>query len=207
MGKRMKKRWELPSEQAGTWLVLCAFFFCGGIVGCLFAGCSDGAGAQELSSYLSDYLTLIQDGAVTQSFMAVFWRRLRDFALILLFGTAVIGVVGVPVLFAAQGFLFSFSVGCFCRVFGWRGLVPAFSLFGLPALLWVPALFLAGMCGLTRARMLLNSGRTGWDSASGRAGYWCQMGFCFLIALLAVLLEYFVVPALLRGTARFVLQL
>ena len=73
----------------------------------------------------------------------------------LLMGFTALGVIGLPVLFAVRGFLFSFSVACFCRLFGGAGLIPALFLFGLPALLWAPALFVLGAQGMLGAYGLL----------------------------------------------------
>ena len=136
MGKRVRRKWDLPAGRTQALLVLCAAFFLGGLAGALFAGMSDGAGAEELRGYLCDYLVLAGNGAAVQNFGALIWEQFSVLLLSLLLGAAAFGVAGLPVLMAVRGFFFSFSVACFCRVFGGVGLIPAFVLFGLPALLW-----------------------------------------------------------------------
>ncbi len=200
MGKRIGKKWDL--QGSGALWALCLCFLLGGAAGCLFAGAAGGESARALSAYLTGYLTLAQDGTVPRSFLALLWARLRELLAAAALGVTVVGVVCLPVLFAARGFLFAFSVGCFCRVFGGPGLFPAFCLFGLPALLWAPALFLVGSQGLSWGVSALSRGE-----ARGLAGgvFWVRSALGLILALLCVLLEYFTVPTLLRAASHIVL--
>ncbi len=200
------KKWDLLSEQNGALAVLAAAFLTGGAAGCLLAALSGGAGAEELSSYLADYLTLAQQGELPRSHWPVLWDQVKYLLAALILGLTALGLAGFPILFGVRGFFFSFPVACFCRVFGGRGLFPAFVLFGLPALLWAPALFMAGVPGFLSAQQLLRRAL-----GEGRGGlplngaYWCRAGLCVGLALAAGLLECWVVPVLLRGIARVVL--
>lgn len=202
----MSKKWDLLSEQNGALAVLAAAFLTGGAAGCLLAALSGGAGAEELSSYLADYLTLAQQGELKRSHWPVLWDQVKYLLAALILGLTALGLAGFPILFGVRGFFFSFPVACFCRVFGGRGLFPAFVLFGLPALLWAPALFMAGVPGFLSAQQLLRRAL-----GEGRGGlplngaYWCRAGLCVGLALAAGLLECWVVPVLLRGIARVVL--
>ena len=152
MGKRERVQWDLPPLRGAALALLCALFLAGGGAGCVFSALAGGGGAKELADYLVDYLTLAEDGWVPYTFWPLVWEQLKYLLGIVLFGMTALGVVGVPALFLIRGFFFSFSVGCFCQVFGWGGFLPALALFGLPALLWIPAFFLAGYQGLTGAR-------------------------------------------------------
>ncbi len=198
MGKRVKR---LDLRGQGALWALCVCFLAGGAAGCLFAGAAEGAGVQALGAYLADYLSLVGEGAVLKSFPAVMWEQFRYFLAAVLLGVTVLGAVGLPVLFAARGFLFAFCVGCFFRSFGGRGLLPAFCLFGLPALLWAPALFLTGTQGLSWAVGALRHGevRCGVGPA-----FWARAALALALVLLCGLLEYLSVPVLLRAAARVV---
>ncbi len=200
MGKRIGKGWDLR-ENGALW-ALCLCFLLGGAAGCLFAGASDGEGVQALSGYLTGYLALAQEGTVLRSFSAVMWEQLRYLLAAAALGVTVIGVAGLPALFAARGFLFAFSVGCFYRVFGGPGLFPAFCLFGLPALLWAPALFLVGSQGLSWGVSALSRGE-----ARGLAGgaFWARAVLGLILVVLCGLAEYLTVPVLLKAAARMVL--
>ena len=203
----MRKKWDLPFEQSRALVVLSIAFLTGGMVGCVLAALSGGAGADELSRYLVDYLTLSQDGQLSRSLWPVLWGQLKSLLAALLLGLTALGLAGFPVLFSVRGFFVSFPAACFCRVFGMRGLFPAFILFALPALLWAPALFLMGVSGFLSAQQLLRralgEGRGGLPP--GGVAYWSRAGLCAGLALAAGLLEYWVVPVLLRETAHVIL--
>lgn len=204
MGTR--KKWDLPSGQSGALAVLAAAFLLGGLSGCLLAALSDGTGAEELSGYLADYLAFALEGELLRSFWPVLWGQVKYLLAAILLGLTALGLAGFPILFGVRGFFFSFPVACFCRVFGGSGMLPAFALFGLPALLWVPALFLMGVPGFLSAQQLLR--RTLGEGRGGlslNGTYWCRAGLCVGLAVAAGLLECWVVPVLLRGAARVIL--
>ena len=185
----MANKWDWPWAAGGALPALGLSFLLGGLAGALMAALAGGEGARQLSAYLSDYLILAgQEGAAAR-FWPLLWGRLRDLLIALILGMTALGAVGLPVLFAARGFLFAFSVGCFCRVFGGAGLFPAFALFGLSALLW-----------MTRARRLMAGG-----GQSGLGVSWALLALCGGLALAAALTERWVAPVLLRAAARVVL--
>ncbi len=200
MGKRIGKKWDLQGN--GALWALCLCFLLGGAAGCLFAGAAGGESARVLSGYLTGYLTLAREGTVPRSLLALLWARLRELLAVAALGVTVVGVAGLPALFAARGFLFAFSVGCFCRVFGGPGLFPAFCLFGLPALLWAPALFLVGSQGLSWGVSALGRGE-----ARGLAGgvFWIRAAVGLILAVLCVMLEYLTVPTLLKAASHVAL--
>ena len=126
-----------------------------------------GQAAQELESFLRDYLSAAQAGEIQARFWPMLWEQGRFLIGLCILGVTALGVVGIPVLFLARGFLFSFSVAAFCRIFGPVGLASAFFLFGLPALLWAPVLFLAG------CQCLEGGVRPAVPGAGGRPGAVC----------------------------------
>ena len=201
----MRKKWDVPSEQRGALLLLSAVFFLGGGVGCLFAALSSGEGARELGSYLTDYLRLAQEGGIPRGFWPILWGQLKYPLAALALSLTALGVAGLPLLLGLRGFSFAFSAACFCRVFGGRGLFPAFVLFGLPALLWAPALFSVGVPGFLSAQRLLRRSLGEGGVAPLNAGFWYRAALCVGLTLAAGLLEYWVVPVLLRAAARVVL--
>lgn len=207
MGTRTQKYWDLPSGQNGALAALGLCFLLGGLVGCLFAALADGEGAAELGSYLRDYLLLARESGASVSLWPLVWTRLRELLVVFILGLTALGVVGIPLLLAVRGFFLCFAVGCFCRVFGTIGLLPAFALFGLPAFLWAPGLFLLGVPGLSQAKSLLDrmlspNGRGGGIQVSGQLP---QAGFGVGLILGCILLEYWVVPVLLEACAGVVL--
>lgn len=207
MGMKLRRKWDLPSEQRTALMILGTLFLLGGGAGCLFAAMSDGAGAGELSAYLAGYLELARGGDLPRELWAVLWGQIKYQLAAVALGLTALGVVGLPVLFGVRGFFLSFSAACFFRVFGGRGMLPAFALFGLPALLWAPALFLSGTPGLLAAQKLLRRslGEERGGSPLLDRSLWVRAGVSMGLALAAGLLEYWVVPVLLRAAARIVL--
>lgn len=207
MGKKLRKKWDLPSEQRLSLMVLAVSFLLGGGGGCLFASLSNGAGARELSGYLSGYLELAGGGELPRGLWPVLWGQIKIQSAATILGVTALGVVGLPVLFGVQGFFFSFSTACFCRIFGRIGLFPAFVLFALPAMLWAPALFLVGTPGFLSAQKLLR--RSLGEERGGALlldrAFWSRAAVSMGLGLAAGLLEYWVVPVLLRAAARIVL--
>ena len=134
------------------------------------------------------------------------WEQGRFLIGLCILGVTALGVAGIPVLFLARGFLFSFSVAAFCRIFGPVGLASAFFLFGLPALLWAPVLFLAGCQCLEGAYALLcrvlGDGRAPLPQGSA---YWGKLALYGLGLVVCVMLECMAAPVLLKAAAQFVL--
>ena len=114
MGMRIRKKWDLLSEQAGTLAILAVCFLLGGAVGSLFASLSSGAGAQELSGYLTGYLTLASEEGVPRSLWPILWGQLKGSLSVLVLGLTGLGVIGLPLLFGVRGFFFrlSFCLDC-----------------------------------------------------------------------------------------------
>ena len=128
-------------RQLGPLTALGCSFILGGVLGSLMVSLIAGQAAQELESFLRDYLSAAQAGEIQARFWPMLWEQGRFLIGLCILGVTALGVAGIPVLFLARGFLFSFSVAAFCRIFGPVGLASAFFLFGLPALLWAPVLF------------------------------------------------------------------
>lgn len=200
MGKRTANELDWLWPAGGALPVLGLALLLGGAAGAALAALAGGEGAGELSGYLADYLRLAGQEGQAAGFWPLLWDHLRWLLAALVLGMTALGAAALPALFAVRGFFFAFSVGCFCRVFGGAGLLPAFALFGLSALLWMPALFLAGVPGLARARRLLAGGGQGGTGVS-----WARLALCGALTLAAALTERWVAPALLRAAARAVL--
>lgn len=192
-----------PSKREVPLFLLGAMFLLGGILGCCFANLLDGDGAQALSEYLNDYVALAMEDGIQPGFWSLLGGRLGLLAAAVLFGLTAIGVVGFPILFGVRGFFLAYSVACFSRLLGTAGMIPGLILFGLPALLWMPALFLLGIQGMDGAWTMLRRGlgesRCPLPYSSV---YWVRVALCAGAMLLCVLLEYMVVPVLLRGAVR-----
>ena len=197
---RTRTEWDLLSGQTVALIILGGCFLAGGAAGALFAGLADGEGAQMLYQYLTDYLALAAEGELERPFWQLLWEQLRYFLAAVLLGVSAVGIIGLPILFSVRGFLFAVSSSCFFRTFGGAGMVPALILFGLPALLWTPGLFLAGSAGLSNAWGMLHpaSRREGHTAPA----YWPRIALCALFFLSCSITEYVIIPVLLQAAAQ-----
>lgn len=209
MGKYKRVKLNLISGDAVAILLLGMMFMLGGLGGCLAAGFIDGESGVALEEYLNTYLTLAQAQGENArvNLGAVVWDLIRFPLAVLLFGFTALGVVSIPVVFCVRGFLLSFSVACFFRLFGWMGCVPAALLFGLPALLWAPSFFVLGMQAMGGACDMLRRGR-GEDCNPSffRMHYWQRCALCVLMLAACAVLEYLALPALVGKAASVVLS-
>ena len=195
MRKREGQKRDLLSGWSAALIRLCVLFLGGGLVGSVFVGIFPDDDAGVLTRYLLDFMMAAESGEVLCAFPGLLWLRIRDLLVAVLLGVSVAGVFGLPLFMGLQGFFLASSVGAFCMAFGWPGLLPAAVLFGVPAMLWCPALLLVCVQGLDSAGALLH--RREWGSAAAST-YWLRILLGCGIAAACAVLEYTVVPQLLK---------
>lgn len=206
MSQRDGMRGERSLGCLGPLTILGSAFLLGGLLGAALVSMIAQPAAEALSSYLRDYLTAGQAGKIAVGFWPMLWEQGRFFLGICVLGLTAMGTVGIPVLFGARGFLFAFSVAGFCRAFGPAGLGPALFLFGLPAFLWGPILFLAGTQSMgSSVGLLRRTMGNGREPLPFGPHYWKHLALWGLGLFLCVALEFLAAPALLVAAARFVL--
>ena len=206
MNRRSPTGADSSLRQLGPVAALAAAFFLGGLLGSLLAGLIGGEGAQALESFLRDYLAAARGEEIALPLASLVWEQGRFYLGTCLLGLTALGVAGIPALFFLRGFLFSFSVAAFCRIFGPAGLASAFFLFGLPAVWWAPVLFLTGSQCLSGAsallRRALGDSRTPLPHGSGC--WWGRLAAYGLALCLGAGLEWAAAPLLLKAAAQFV---
>lgn len=132
-------------------IVLGVCLFLGLLFGLLFA--SLGQVSTELSDYLQSYFAYAGDGGPWRpAIWSVIWELSRWPLAALVFGFTTLGVFCVPALLLARGFLLSYSVCIFIRIFGFEGFLAALTVFGVMALLGLPVL-LAVSCQAFRSAL------------------------------------------------------
>lgn len=178
-------------------------FLLGGVLGCLFAAAVTGDSAEQLRSFLTDYIELSRNAAAEVSVWRIAWSEGRWLLLCAFLGLSGLGAAALPVVFVLRGFLFAFGAGCFVRFLGVLGFIPACVVFALPALLWMPSLFLCGILGLS-AGFRSVKGRSDAALLVSGAGFDRRAGIAvsMLMFLLCVLIEWGLLPALLPLAAR-----
>ena len=204
MRKRIVHIWDVPAGGALTALAVVSAAFClGALAGMLVASQVGGGGQDSLTAYLERYLAAAQSGAAAPPRgSSILWETLRWPVLTFLLGFTALGVVGIPLLFGVRGFLLSFAVSSFVRMFGGAGAILAFFAFGFTGMLSVPALFVLGVQGFASGQELVARALSGGKGplSRGRA-YWVRGGLCAAALGLCMLLEWWAVPALLGSVA------
>lgn len=185
-------------------VVLGAAFLLGGLIGCGLAASVGGGANDSLATYIQNYMAAAKAG-ITQppELLPLVWEVVRWPLFALLLGFTALGVIGVPLLFFARGFLISFAVTSFVRMFGAAGGGLAFLFFGLTGLLAIPVLFVLGVQSFLTAIALAGRSRNQGKRLQplyGRA-FLVRCGICAAVLALCVLLEYFALPILLGALA------
>ncbi len=140
LAKRSMVRRTEGDGELFSLLILGVCFFLGLLSGLLFA--SLGQASPELSAYLQDYFRAMgANGGWRPAIWTVIWDLVRWPLAALVFGFTALGVFCVPALLLARGFLLSYSVSLFLRLFGGGGLLAALAVFGVTALFVLPVLF------------------------------------------------------------------
>lgn len=202
----MKKRFAHMthgSEQGRLSVLLCltACFAAGVLAGCFFAGVLGAEAQRHLCAYLGDYFAGLRDGElVAPSLFSTVWELCRWPLLVFVLGFTALGAVGVPVVFLVRGFLLSYSVSVFVRLFGVAGLAAAATVFGVCALFVLPVLFVLGADAMGSA----------WAQASVFWGehpvvFWpgrlVHAGGCALLLAAGTGVQLWLTPVLLRTAA------
>lgn len=193
---------KLPTEWIFPLGVLTLSLCVGGLIGVLFAASVAGEGGELLVNYLTAYFQLAAEEGVSANFFSILWEQGKLPLCALVLGFSSLGLVGLPILFGVRGFLLTYSVACLWRIFGTNGLIAAGFLFGLTALITLPALFVLGVQGLRGSFGLLRRS-VGIHSAPLPYGgdYLICCGGCALAVGIAVVIEWAVVPVLLATVA------
>lgn len=132
MRKRIVRIWDVPAGGLLPALITVASAFCiGGLAGMLLAAQVGGGGHDSLAAYIEGYLAAAKSGSVVLSpgLLSVLWESVRWPLFAFLMGFTALGVLGIPTLFAVRGFLLSFAVSSFVRMFGGTGGILAFFAF------------------------------------------------------------------------------
>ena len=202
--KKWMRRVGGGSGQALTVQVLCLgiLFALGMLGGYLYAGyCADSA-QPALTEYLDGYCALYAQGIAggVSLFAAVRLYYIWLLAAFLL-GLLSAGVLLVPLLSGACGFLTMFAVSCFVRVYGRPGIFLALAAFGprvlftLPCFLWAGAY--AWVCASVRAARFGPGGKrcapAGYDGA-----YFYRLALCVVWLTIGVCFERYVTPSLFQ---------
>ncbi len=182
-------------------LLPAVFFLLGALLGGMLSAHGAEAMGGELHRYLDSYLTLrsageLSSAAVRQTLGCFF----RASAAVFLFGFASLGVVLIPLVCAAQGFLYAYALACFAAGVGQEGFLLLLVLFAVRLMIVLPCTLLLAAAAWETSRALAALSLGGGKRAGGvRCGrlYWLRFGKVCVCLLLGAALELWLVPRLL----------
>ena len=196
--------WDVPAEGGGPALTAIGIcFFLGSAAGCLLAAAAKGSGGESLTAYIQGFLSAAGEGSVQPpALLPLIWELLRWPIFTIALSFTALGILGIPILFSVRGFLLSFAVSSFVRMFGSEGCFAAALIFGVSGAVSIPALFVLGAQGLAASARLARRtmGESRRDSPFGRA-YFLRCGMCAGAFCVCILLEYLAVPTLVAWAA------
>lgn len=182
-------------REAAAPAVNAAAFAAGALGGFLLCGWLASRGYLAAERMLKGYMLALKTGADTVSFLDTLWDVGRWPLLVWVLGSTALGRWMVPLAFAARGFFLSFSVAGLSGA-AQGGVLLAFCLFGLGALISLPVLFLLGsqsweMAGRIRGRLFATL-------SDYPKRYWAVSLFALVGVILCAVGEYVCVPIILR---------
>ena len=184
-------------------LVLALFLVSGVLTGYAAALRSTPGTADELRRLLDAFRSSDRAGIDMAAALRTLVCYFRAPVLAFLLGFASIGVIALPLLLAAQGFVLSFSLISFAGALGREGFVLLLALFVLRLLFVLPGTFLTAGAAMDKARLLfaisLGRGKRAAPVLYG-ADYWYRFAVTCVCLLIGSALELWLTPLLL---ARF----
>lgn len=199
MNKRRRRRdgtGARPGAAAPT--INTAAFAAGALGGFLLCWWLLNTGHLAAERMLEGYTLALDAQAGTVGFWEVLWDVGRWPLLVWVLGATALGRWMVPLVFAARGFFLSFAVAGLSMA-AQGGVLLAFCLFGLGALISLPVLFLLGSQSWTMAGQI--RGRLFATLRDYPVEYWFRSLIALGGVLICALVEYWWLPAVLRRLA------
>lgn len=192
--------WSPTAEGTPALVVTAAFFTFGGLAGSFLAFRMSDVGLDAMAEYLERFLAVAQAAELqVPALPEILWRDLRWPLAAILLGFSAMGLFGIPVLSAMRGFFLSFSIACFAMSYGYDGLAAAFFLLGIPGIFSIPAFMLLATQSFSTAYAL--AGRSGRRELPFGREHFLRCGVCAAAVGISLLLERYLVPALIAGAA------
>lgn len=200
LAKRLEKG---PFLQGwGAVFLLCLSYACGIAGGFFMALLGDVSAA--FSEYLKQYLLTYGSGGGELSPVALIWDCVRWPLLTFILGLSPVGIIGIPAVLISRGFLLSYAVTVFSRLFSLNGVFTALILFGVPAFLVVPVMFVIGSCSF---RVLLQRRSGIAEQVSGPMAHAAYLLPCAGLIGLAFALQWSLMPSLLSAVCARIFML
>lgn len=185
-------------------LLICGvMFLCGCIIGTFSAGfVNDGT---KLDAILTEYLSFYINGkSARPDFFISVLDTFKYHLTAVFLGLSVLGVIFIPVLSAARGFILSYSVSAIVRLLGGKGAWLALSVFGLRTLITIPCFFILSLYAYSASTYIFRqsfSKNIKISASPFNSRTFIACGICFLVLLVSALIDTYLTPYLIGFAA------
>lgn len=188
-------------DHLGLYLIVIAFFLGGIIAGTVTVNLLETDQIIQLTACLDNILKqfTVADSDLYQAAYRVLGNAVKEVGLVWFLGLTVIGIPLIVLLIFLKGFILGFTVGFLIEQKAFSGV--AFSLLAIlpPNLIYIPALFIAAILGLSFSLALLRGHTYGQGVfLKGFLSYSFLMLLLTLVIMIGGLIEVFLSPVFAR---------
>jgi stage II sporulation protein M len=192
------------AKNRSTYFFLLVAFVIGVCAGAFTVNGLSTAQKDELSNYFQGFLGLLNNQSVDSSelFSAALIENLKIVAALWVLGVTIIGIPFIYLLIGIKGFITGFSSGFIISSIGMKGVL--FTIFALlpKEIILVPCLIALGVNGINFSLKIIKNRTDGHilkDSLKSNLLSYCFVTVFFSsFILIAILLETYIVPVLIR---------
>lgn len=184
-------------------LVIAVLFIAGVLLGCVVSLHVNGEGLIVLNDYLNNITNKYNQNS------SVVWMTILSTYIypvsIFIFGFTVLGVLVIPLTVALKGFLLSFMITSFIKVFSIQGLLYSAVIMVVPAVIMLPCMFVlatqGGFHSLALLFMYFSKGRH-MDAFILPRNYVTKFIVCLVALFFSVIYEIYLSPMFISAIVK-----
>ncbi len=189
---RRTTRRVVPSRagerQQGLIVFLALCFLLGAVAGALIGTLSE---TGDMTGMMAELST---EAGNLNSFLHALWDATWFPLLVLLAGTSLLGMLFVPLLSVARGYLLSCTAAAVLHSYPWKTVAV---LLGIPSLLEIPCFLVLAVDAIRTSRRLVVAAGGGPPSAEHDNPILRHTVICLFVLTVSALIETFILPVLL----------
>lgn len=150
-------------ENIKEYIILLLIFIIGLIIGTMILNNSNDMQKQEISDYLNDFTSKVQEGSKPdygKMFIKIIKKNLILVIIMAFLGVSIIGLPGLYIIIGYKGFSFGYTISAALAVMGtYKGMLLATTLMLLSKVVELPALFLLAISGIKMLKAIIKDRR------------------------------------------------
>lgn len=150
-------------ENIKEYIILLLIFIIGLIIGTMILNNSNDMQKQEISDYLNDFTSKVQEGSKPdygKMFIKIIKKNLILVIIMAFLGVSIIGLPGLYIIIGYKGFSFGYTISAALAVMGtYKGMLLATTLMLFSKVVELPALFLLAISGIKMLKAIIKDRR------------------------------------------------